>query len=225
MLARVQSPGAGRVNAGTVMRTVAWPIGLFLLMAGNMAEAASPAAFRGLDGNSREQDVLKVFPTAKLDWVCRSGETAQVSREGKASCEEIFLDPYIINDTDFRLTFIFNLDGTLRYVSILKIMGSYAGANSGVERSAIERLFFSLIEPLSAKFGPSVVDSPDDLHRSERYVGSIEWQPGNGRAWREGVDRVSLSAEAHERTKWPGTYVGSVHIWYSFVNRGELSKF
>lgn len=188
------------------------------------AVAASPAAFRGLDGGSRRPDVMKVFPAAKPKNDCAAGETERKSSEGSTSCNMLVFDGYELNDTTFDLTFQFNLDGTLRYVSVIKIMGTPGGADRGVDKLAIERLFSTMIEPLSARYGQSVTDAPGAYFKSKYKVGEIEWQPGNGREWRSGVDRVKLSADAIERIKWPATYFGSVHIWYSFVRRADVSK-
>lgn len=186
--------------------------------------AASPAAFRGLDGTSRRADVLRVFPQATVEDKCLPDETEQRSAEGSTACKHLVVQSYVLSDAEFELSFLFNLDGTLRYVSILKVLGSPGGSARGVKKSEIETLYWALIEPLSARLGPSVIDAPGSSTRSKYRVGEIEWQPGNGRAWRDGVDRVKLTAQAVERTRWPDTYFGSVHIWYSFVRRGDVSK-
>jgi len=195
-----------------------------LLLTSGVAVAASPAAFRGLDGQSRIKDVLNIFPTARSKNKCSAGEVEQKSADGSTACEIFAVEAYKLNDTHFDLSFMFNLDGTLRYVSILKVMGSPVGADRGVERSAIVRLFLMMIEPLSARFGASVVDMPGATYHSKYEVGEIEWQPGKGTAWRSGVDRVKLSANAVERSNWPNTYSGSVHIFYSFIRSADVSK-
>lgn len=171
------------------------------------------------------QDVLKTFPIAQKQNECSKGEVEQKSSDGSTACEILRVESYNIGDTEFDLSFMFNLDGTLRYVSILKSMGSPRGADQGVEKSDIERLFRMMIEPLSAKFGGSVVESPGASYQSKYSIGKIEWQPGNGVTWKSGVDRVELSADAVERTRWPGTFFGSVHIWYAFIRRADVSKF
>ena len=77
--------------------------------------------FRGLSSTSNRVDILKVFPLAQPQNFCRNGETVSRNAEGLTLCAQLSLEGYMLDNVSFDVTFIFNPEGTLRYVSLIKI--------------------------------------------------------------------------------------------------------
>ncbi|MDO9474030.1 MAG: hypothetical protein Q7J28_13315 [Caulobacter sp.] len=196
----------------------------FLLAAGAFAQPSAKLAFQGLDGRSAQADVLKKFPQATRENDCAAGETVSRRADGDVACESLVLDAYEVDGVDFKARFLFSIEGKIRYVSLLRQYGSPLRELPGVKREEIASRFSSLADLLSTKYGSAVADPPGSLLGVGRRVGDLEWQPGRGTKWMSGGDRISLSADAYEKRTSPGTYWGSVHIFYVFGRSGEADR-
>lgn len=129
----------------------------------------------------------------------------------------------MLDNNDFDVTFIFNPDGTLRYVSLLRSFGDYRNEMDQVPISTISSAAVSLSDLLASKYGQAVKDAPSGFLSKERLL-EMEWQPGRGASWKSGGDRVALRAEATESKKNPGLYRGSIQIFYTFTREVELNR-
>lgn len=188
--------------------------------------AAQPSilAFQGLSGTSNQADVLRVFSKAKAENSCSAGQASNKSADGEVACGTLKVETYVVDNTTFELTFMFTLEGKLRYVSLLRIYGIPGPDGSGVPKSEIAIRYASMADLLSTRYGPAVREAPGAMFRSSTKIGELEWQPGRGQEWQEGGDRLKLSADAMERSQSPGTYWGSVHVFYTFARRGESGR-
>lgn len=206
------------------MRAALTLIGIInLLLAG--PAVAEPLSFRGLSASSKSSEVRKIFPNAQRKNICRAGVDFFKTSDGEMLCEELFVDNYALNGLTFKASFLFNPDGTLRHVSLLKQFGAYGKNGQGVPATAINSAFISLADLISSKYGQEVADPPGAFMRLGPVGGKREWQPGRGTKWQHGGDRIALSADAIEKSAAPGLYVGSVQIFYSFAKKGEFDRF
>jgi hypothetical protein len=182
--------------------------------------------FRGLSYNSKQADVLKIFPLARPQNYCRAGETVSRNASGLSLCEQLSVDGYVLDNVSFDLTFVFNPDGTLRYVSLIKMFGKY-GKDEGntVPVGTINTTFTSLADLLSSKYGPAVADPPGSFLRRGAPDSELEWQPGRGTKWQDGGDRISLRSDGTESKTTPGLFRGTVQIFYTLARCDEFNKF
>lgn len=185
--------------------------------------SAAPLTFRNLGAASTKADVLKVFPNAQVENNCSSGETLARSAEGVTLCEELTVDDVRLDNIDFSATFAFNPDGHLRYLSLMRISGGgFKGTTADI--ALARSVASSLADLLSTKYGPPVKDPPGSFIRRKEELLELEWQPGRGDKWMSGGDRISLSAEALESRRQPGSYLITVQLFYRFARRQELDK-
>lgn len=198
---------------------------VFLGLALTTPSWAEGFSFRGLDARSTRADVSRLFPQAQTQSDCFNGEAVARSSDGITHCEQLFVESYPLDNLDFGLTFIFNLEGTLRYVSLHKSFGAFRTDEGSVSLGTIHSTFQSLADLLSSKYGPSVADSPSDMIRLNPDDRRREWQPGRSNSWQAGGDRLTLSADGRQSRTAPGLYRGSVHIFYTFARREEFDRF
>lgn len=207
------------------MRLIAIAALSALLICGSaVAQPLNLLAFQGLDGRSTRADALKLFPTVARENQCSKGQASSRSAEGETACETFVVDAYKVDNTEFKLTFIFTIEGQLRYVSLLHHYGSPHRDLPGVKREEIAIRYRSLADLLSTRYGPAVVDSSGLSLALASTVGELEWQPGRGSKWIAGGDRVKLFADAIEKRSEPGAYWGTVHIFYTFGRRSEADR-
>ena len=183
-------------------------------------------AFRGLSSNSTNADVLKVFPLARTENDCRAGDTVSRNAEGLTACARLSTEGYMLDNVSFDVSFVFNPDGKLRYVSLIKMFGRY-GRDEGdvVPVATIRSTFTSLADLFSSKYGPAVTDPPGSYLRQGAADSELEWQPGRGTKWQGGGDRISLSSSGTESKTTPGLFRGTIQIFYRLARRDEFSKF
>lgn len=181
--------------------------------------------FRGLSSISKNADVLKVFPLSQPQNFCRKGETVSRNASGLTQCEELTFEGYMLDNVSFHATFRFNPDGTLRYISLLKLFGTYQTDDGSVPVETINTTFTSLADLLSSKYGPAVADLPGSFLRRGAPNSEREWQPGRGTKWQTGGDRISLRSDGTESKTTPGLFRGGVHIFYTLARREEFDKF
>lgn len=196
-----------------------------LLVSGSaIAQSPNALAFQGLDGRSGQADVLKTFSKASRGNQCSNGEVTARSGDGETACETLVVEAYKIDNTDFELNFIFSTEGKLRYVFLIHHYGSPHRDLPGVKKEEIMIRYRSLADLLATRYGPDVIASPGNTVGLAGRIGEIEWQPGRGPKWAAGGDRVTLSADAMEKRLGPGTYWGSVQIFYVFGRRSEADR-
>jgi hypothetical protein len=181
--------------------------------------------FRGLSSTSTRADVLKTFPLAQSQNFCRKGETVSRNAGGLKLCEELSFEGYMLDNVSFDATFLFNPDGTLRYISLLKLFGTYQTDDGSVPVGTINTTFTSLADLLSSKYGPAVTDPPGSFLRRGAPDSGLEWQPGRGTKWQAGGDRISLRSDGTESKTTPGLFRGTVQIFYTLARREEFDKF
>lgn len=207
------------------MKVASILLGLALLLCATPA-ISDPLTFRGLGASSKKENVLKVFPQArsKNSYSCSQGETIERSPEGETMCETLEVDSYLLDNIEFDLGFKFNVDGTLRYVSLWKKYGTYGTDEGKVPASTINSAFMSLADLLTSKYGPSAIDL-FRMRPTNEIDKKSEWQPGRGTTMQFGGDRISLSSSGVESRTAPGLFVGTVQIFYTFAKRDEFDKF
>lgn len=181
--------------------------------------------FRGLGSSSTSADVRKLFPQARPQNYCRQGETVERSADGLTLCEKLGFNGYALDGVSFDVSFGFNPDGTLRFVSLIKLYGSYRPNGGSVSPGTINSTFYSLMDLFSSKYGPSVANPPGGLLRRGPVDHELEWQPGRGTKWQAGGDRILLRSSGLESKIEPGQYKGTVQIFYQFAKREEFDKF
>jgi hypothetical protein len=181
--------------------------------------------FRGLGSTSTRADVLKTFPLAQSQNYCRTGETVSRNADGLTLCEQLLFNDYMLDNVSFVATFLFNPDGTLRYVSLQKLFGTYRTDDGSVPVGTINTAFTSLADLLSSKYGSAVANPPGSFLRRGAPDSELEWQPGRGTKWQAGGDRISLSSDGTESKTTPGLFRGSVHVFYTFARLEEFDKF
>ncbi len=182
--------------------------------------------FRGLTASSTPTDVLKTFPQAEPSrtMLCRPGEKTMRSADGETLCYVIEIPDYVLDNTHFSVTFIFNPDSTLRYVGLIKQFGRLQKGAAAIDVSTVKSIFVSLADLISSKYGPAVDNSPSLLLFGSSN-NEYEWQPGSGTKWQNGVDRIKLKAEGFPTLETPGIHYATINIFYEFAKRGEFSKF
>lgn len=185
---------------------------------------AEPLTFRGLGSSSTSADVKRVFPQVKNDNLCRDGEKSSRSADGETKCEQLRLTNYVLDNIEFNVSFIFNMDGTLRHVSIIKLYGVYTADKVPVSAGTLRSTFRSLADLLSSKYGPAVDDAPGYDLKFSPVDQKLQWQPGRGEKWQSGGDRISLSTSGIESRTEPGMYNGTIHIFYTFAKRDQLDR-
>jgi hypothetical protein len=166
-----------------------------------------------------------MFPQAQTQSDCSNGQAVARSSDGVTHCEQLFVEIYPLDNIDFRLTFIFNPEGTLRYVSLIKSFGAPRTDQGSVSLGTLHSTFQSLADLLSSKYGSAVADSPMDMLQLNSDDRRREWQPGRSNNWQDGGDRLTLNARARESSTTPGLFRGSVQIFYTFARRGEFDRF
>lgn len=187
---------------------------------------AEPLRFRGLSAASRISDVRKVFPEAQLQNDCRKGETVGRNADGETLCDELKMADYVLDNVPFDVTFAFNPNGTLRYIALLKFYGTYRNDDSNVSAVTIKITFTSLADLISSKYGAAVSNPPISYLLGRGPVDNeLEWQPERGTKWENGGDRISLKTDGRESKSMPGSFRGSVMIFYRFAKRSEFDKF
>lgn len=206
------------------MRIASILLGVVSLMCASpaMSEALT---LRGLGASAKSADVRKVFPQARPQNDCRQGETVSRSAEGETLCAQLTFDGYLLDNIPFDVTFVFNPDGTLRYISLLKLYGTFQTDEGSVRAGTINSTFTSLADLLSSKYGPAVANPPGSYLRRGPVDNEFEWQPGRGTKWQSGGDRISLKSDGTESKTTPGLFRGSVQIFYRFAKRDEFDKF
>jgi hypothetical protein len=197
----------------------------FLCLALATPSWAQGFSFRGLDARSTKADVSRMFPQAQTQSDCSNGEAVARSSDGVTHCEQLFVESYPLDNLEFRLTFIFNPEGTLRYVSLIKSFGAFRTDEGSVSLGTLHSTFQSLADLLSSKYGSAVADSPLDMMQLNSDDRRREWQPGRSNNWQDGGDRLTLSTEGRQSRTAPGLYRGSVHIFYTFARREEFDRF
>ena len=186
------------------------------------SQTASSLSFNGLTGKSTRADVLKVFPKAEMQNDCNHGETESRTADGVTACEQLAFEGYKLDNDTFKVTLEFNTNGTLRYVSVLKLLGDYPPEGK-LARSTVESKVASLADLLSSKYGPSVRNVPGASLFGARKIADYEWQPGRGSEWKSGGDRVALTADGND-LDGSGIVGGSIHIFYTFARAAELDR-
>lgn len=199
------------------------PLAMICQAAHGQSAAPKLFSFQGLSAASRRADVLHVFPAAKADTQCIGDEAVARSAEGTTDCHTLELARYHVNDLDFSVTFIFNVDGTLRYVGVNHQFGKLGYDGNFVKKGEISTFYWSFIELLSTKYGPAVRVSGDGV-RLSHDVGRAEWQPTRPGAWQIGGDRINLSANEWESPRVPGAFWGSIQMFYTFAKRAETDR-
>lgn len=182
-------------------------------------------SFRGLSSTSKRADVLKVFPLSHSRNYCSASETVSRSADGLTLCEQLLFEGYMLDNVSFDVTFAFNPDGTLRYVSLLKLFGTYRTDEGSVPVAIIRSTFVSLADLLSSKYGPAVTDPPGSFLQRGVAGSKLEWQPGRGTKWQAGGDRISLSSDGTESKTTPGLFRGAIQIFYTLARREEFNRF
>lgn len=206
------------------MRMALWLLAPVLL-ASPVAGVSRELTFHGLNGYSTRAEVIKEFSGARSKNTCRHGEVNVRNADGEHACSELEVPSYVLDNTRFRLSFIFNPDGTLRFISLYHGFNNFGPDDPAVAKTEIESRFRSLVDMLSTKYGPAVRENPGMSFALKSEVGSLEWQPGRGERWVAGGDRIMLSANAYEIKGVPGTYTGSLHLFYTFGKVAQLHRF
>ena len=199
---------------------IAWAAALLTM---STTASAAPLTFRGLSASSTKSDVLKAFPKAVPRSTCRAGETTARSASGVTDCVHVIVDGYKLDNDLFSLSFIFNPNGSLRYVSVMKMYGGFRDTGL-VPLTTIRSAAQSMSDLLASKYGPAVLDAPGSFGRLKSSVLALEWQPDRGTTWQSGGDRVSLQADAYEGKTTLGLFYGSVQVFYTFARRADLDR-
>lgn len=183
-------------------------------------------SFRGLTASSFRSDVLKTFPNAEASRsiICDRNQKTTRSADGETLCDEVEIREYVLDNTPFSVTFGFNPDGTLRYISLIKQFGRLQKGAAVIDAGTVKSTFTSLADLISSKYGPAVVDSPSFLLYGS-HSREFEWQPGRGTKWQNGGDRIKLKADGYPSLESPQIHYGSIQIFYEFAKRGEFDKF
>ncbi len=205
------------------MRITFATIGLAALFWAGQVHAQA-LTFRGLGASSISADVRKEFPQARVQNYCNEGETLKRSGEGETLCAELAVENYVLDNVSFDLTFMFNPDGTLRYVLLTKTYGNFRSEEGGATVATINATFTSLADLLSSKYGPPVADAPRPTFGGP-VEDAREWQPGGGPRFRAAGDHISLTSRGIESRTKPGTFRGSIQIFYRLAKRAEFDKF
>lgn len=66
---------------------------------------------------------MKEFPAAIRKNNCKSGQTVQRSANGETLCETLELSDYVLDGTTYEASFMFDINGRLRYVSLIMQWG------------------------------------------------------------------------------------------------------
>lgn len=200
-----------------------------MLIAGIYLCAAAPAhsdsfSFRELNANSVKSDVLTAFPHATEGNDCRDGEDYSRSSDGLTQCKNLTVAIYELDNIPFTLTFMFSVEGFLRYVSLDYAFG-YGRNEEGLPLTTVRSSFWSLADLISSKYGSTVTDPPSSLRAPDPSRDDLEWQPTNGIRWQAGGDRISLSSYRVESRTNPGLYKGTLQIFYTFARRDQFKQF
>lgn len=195
-----------------------------LLMCSPLSAHSQTFSFRGLDSSSRRSDVLSVFPEARLERECANGEEYSRSSEGLTQCEVLHIE-YELDGQQFDGTFMFSIEGTLRYVGLTRSFGFGRNEVGTVRRETADSAFRSLADLLASKYGPSVSDTPRSLLGYNPLFQERQWQPGRGTRWQSGGDRISLTSDLRESRTTPGRFRGTLQVFYTFARRGEFDRF
>jgi hypothetical protein len=202
---------------------------LIAVLAGLIAWSPVPAhsqtlSFRGLDSSSQRNDVLRIFPEARVESQCRNGEEYSRSADGLTQCDVLTVE-YELDAQIFNGTFLFNTEGSLRYIGLTHSFGWGRDEAGIIPRETAESAFRSLADLLASKYGPSVSDTPRSLLGHNPLSQERQWQPGGGTRWRSGGDRISLTSDLRVSRTSPELYKGSLQVFYTFARRGEFDRF
>ncbi len=211
-----------------------------LLLASSAAFGADKISFQGLDGSSTKEDVLKVFPHAKIDTgVCRAGQTIWKASDGEYSCSQLSLSNYIVDNRPYDLIFAFSVEGNLRFALLTRNFGGRIFEN--FSKADLRQQFQGLYKALNYKYGdpleePRTLENITDcwLYNEDHgwsYSECAEWQNGPTQRFEPGQNHIELKlsaqADPKDQTIRPDEfegYFGDISITYKFADMKSADK-
>ena len=198
--------------------------GVFLLLVLCSGYASAQGmTFRGLTSASKTADVMKEFPSAIRKNNCKSGQTVQRSANGETLCETLELSDYVLDGTTYEASFMFDINGRLRYVSLIMQWGHPVLDIPPITTAELDSRFHSLADLISSKYGPAT-ETPLPFFSLDKNDKKLEWQPGRGTRWQSGGDRIQISSSTIKEVE-PSKVWAMLSVFYTFARREEFDRF